>query len=150
MDPVMQELGRLLEEGFPGTRNEMGDSVREFFMYKDRVVLPRVLRREILEGLHAGHQGVVSMRARAANCVFWPGIDQAIQDVRSRFRTCDYIAPSQANEPAITAEPPMYPFQQVSTDYWELDGATYLVVVDRYSGWPSVQHFQLARGRWML
>ena len=26
MDPVMQELGRLLEEGFPETRNEMGDS----------------------------------------------------------------------------------------------------------------------------
>ena len=61
-------------------------------MYKDRVVVPRVLRREILEGLHAGHQGVVSMRARAANCVFWPEIDQAIQYVRNRCRTCDYIA----------------------------------------------------------
>ena len=107
MDPVMQELGRLLEEGFPETRNEMGDSVREFFkfcnnlsmaqgvvLYKDRVVVPMVLRREILEGLHAGHQGVVSMRARAANCVFWPEIDQAIQYVRNRCRTCDYIAPS--------------------------------------------------------
>ena len=154
MDPVMQELGRLLEEGFPETRNEMGDSVREFFkfrdnlsmaqgviLYKDRVVVPRMLRREILEGLHAGHQGVVSMRARAANCVFWPGIDQAIQDVRNRCRTCDYIAPSQADEPAITAEPPVYPFQQVCTDYCELDGATYLVVVDRYSGWPSVYYY---------
>ena len=105
------------------------------------MVVPRVLRREILEGLHAGHQGVVSMRARAANCVFWSGIDQAIQDVRSRCRTCDYIAPSQADEPAVTAEPPIYPFQQVATDHCQLDGATYLVVVDRYSGWPSVQHF---------
>ena len=81
------------------------------------------------------------MRAWAANCVFWPGIDQAIQDVRSRCRTCDYIAPAQAEEPAITAEPPVYPFQQVAVDYCQLDGATYLVVVDRYSGWPSVQHF---------
>ena len=99
-DPVMQELGRLLEEGFPDTRNEVGDSVREFFkfrdnlsvaqgviLYKDRVVVPRALRREILEGLHAGHQGVVSMRARAANCVFWPGLDQAIQNMRRRCRT---------------------------------------------------------------
>merc|ERR1712055_884831 len=119
----MHELGRLLEEGFLETRNEVGDSVREFrdnlsmaqgvILYKDRVVIPRVLRREILEGLHAGHQGVVSMRARAANCVFWPGIDQAIQDVRSRCRTCDYIAPSQAAKSAITAEPPVYHFQQV-------------------------------------
>ena len=154
MDPVMQELKRLLEEGFPETRNEMGDSVREFFkfrehlsmaegaiLYKDRVVIPRMLRREILEGLHAGHQGVVSMRARAANCVFWPGIDRAIQDVRNRCKTCDYIAPSQANEPSITAEPPVYPFQKICTDYFQLDGATYLVIVDRYSGWPSIVYY---------
>ena len=33
MDPVMQELGRLLEEGFPKTRNKMGDSVRELFKF---------------------------------------------------------------------------------------------------------------------
>ena len=32
-DPVMRELGRLLEEGFPETRNEIGDSVREFFKF---------------------------------------------------------------------------------------------------------------------
>ena len=76
------------------------------------------------------------MRARAANCVFWPGMDQAIQDTRKRCR-----APSQADEPSITAEPPVYPFQKVYTDYCELNGTTYLVVVDRYSGWPSVHYF---------
>ena len=51
IDPAIQELRRLLEEGFPDTRKEMGDSVWEFFkfgedlsmalgviMYKDRVV----------------------------------------------------------------------------------------------------------------
>ena len=56
-DPVMQELKKLLEEGFPEIRNEVGDSVREFFkfwedlsivqgvvLYKDRVVIPRRLR----------------------------------------------------------------------------------------------------------
>ena len=81
------------------------------------------------------------MRARAANSVFWPGMDQAIQDARKRCRTCDYIAPSQADEPSITAEPPVYPFQKVCTDYCELVGATCLVVVDGYSGWPSVHYF---------
>ena len=79
-DQAMQELGRLMEEGYLETRNGMGDSVRECFkfwedlsmaqgvtLYKDRVVITRRLRREILEGLHAGHQGLVSIRARAAN-----------------------------------------------------------------------------------
>ena len=30
IEPVKQDLRRLLEEGFPDTRKEMGDSVREF------------------------------------------------------------------------------------------------------------------------
>ena len=37
VDPVMQELGRLLEEGFLEKRNEMGDSVREFFKFRDNL-----------------------------------------------------------------------------------------------------------------
>ena len=102
----------------------MGDSVREFredlsmaqgvILYKDRVVIPRRLKKEILEGMHAGLQEVVSIRAGAANCVFWPGIGQAINDIRKICRTCDYIASSQVDEPSITAEPPVYPFQKVS------------------------------------
>ena len=35
-DPAMQKLRRLLEEGFPYTRNNMGDSVREFFQVPGR------------------------------------------------------------------------------------------------------------------
>ena len=34
-DPDMQELRRLLEEGFPETRDGMGDSVREFFKFQE-------------------------------------------------------------------------------------------------------------------
>ena len=37
VDPVMQELGRLLEEGFPETRNTVGDSVREFFKFRENI-----------------------------------------------------------------------------------------------------------------
>ena len=31
-----------------------------------------------------------------------------------------------------------YPFQQVCSDYFSMEGVQYLVMVDRYSGWPSV------------
>ena len=92
------------------------------------------LRREIFEGLPTGHQGVVYMWAKASNCVFWVWMDQTIPYVRIRCMTCDFIASSQADEPSITAKPPVYQFQTVCTDYCELGRATYLVVVDRYSG----------------
>ena len=80
------------------------------------------------------------MKARAQDTVFWPGISGAIVDIRNRCRTCDKIAPSNAAEPPITAPPPTYPFEQVVADYCELDGATYLVMADRYSGWLVVSY----------
>jgi hypothetical protein len=109
-------------------------------MYNRRVVIPRVLRAEVLECLHAASQGVQGMKARAQDTVFWPGISGAIVDKRNRCRTCDTIAPSQAAEPPVTAPPPSYPFEQVVVDYFALDGHTYLAMADRYSGWLSVSY----------
>ena len=37
VDPVIQELRRLLEEGFPETRNAMGDSTKEFFKFRENL-----------------------------------------------------------------------------------------------------------------
>ena len=156
VDQVMTTLRQMVQEGFPEEKNNLPDNLKEFYKHRhnlnvcegvvmynwDRVVIPRSLRREVMEGLHAGHQCVVGMKARAAHSVFWPGINGAIQDIRDRCLTCNTIAPSQAAEPAITAPPPMYPFQQVCSDYFELNGATYVVMVDRYSGWPSVSYLE--------
>ena len=154
VDPVLGQLTGMVETGFPEERNMLPDNLKEFYRHRDnlslcdgvilfnwRVVVPRALRQEVLEGLHAGHQCVVGMKARAANSVFWPGIDAAIQNVRERCRVCNTIAPSQPDEPAVQSPPPQYPFQQVCCDYFELDGATYVVCVDRYSGWPSVYYY---------
>ena len=33
---------------------------------------------------------------------------------------------------------PSYPFQYVSLDYFAYAGSSYLVVVDKFSGWPSI------------
>ena len=37
---------------------------------------------------------------------------------------------------------PSFPFQQVAADYFVIKGHTYLVLVDRYSGWFTVSHFK--------
>ena len=130
------------------------DEVKEYFRYredlsvcdglilfKSRVLVPRSLRREVLECLHSAHQGVQGMKSRAAESVFWPGISAAIHDVRARCRTCNTIAPSQPAEPPITADPPQFPYEQVCADFFELGGIQYLAMADRYSGWLSVKCF---------
>jgi hypothetical protein len=117
---------------------DMLSSAAGVLMYGDRVVVPRALRGEVLATLHAGHQGVTSMLARGMSSVWWPGMKEDVLGVRRACGECDSNAPSQSREPPPELSQPEYPFQRICADYFAVAGKQYLVLVDRYSGWPSI------------
>ena len=78
------------------------------------------------------------MTPRAESSVFWPGITPAIANLRARCRSCNERAPSQPHGPPLAAQEPVYPLQCICADYFKYKGCNYMVVVDRYSGWPIV------------
>ena len=43
-------------------------------LYQDRVIIPLSLRRQVLQHLHAAHQGTSTMEQRARAIVYWPGL----------------------------------------------------------------------------
>ena len=57
---------------------------------------------------------------------------------RAGCSTCQKITPSQAKLPPVEPLVPNYPFEHVCIDYMQLNGHSFGVVVDRYSGWPGV------------
>ena len=105
--------------------------------YKDRLVIPEILREGVLDGIHAAHQGVTGMAARIDETVFWPGIHTDIIKTRGSCKTCIREAPSKpAGFP--TAPPiPDYPFQMVVADYFSIQGNNFLVIADRFTGWQG-------------
>ena len=68
-------------------------------MMGERTMVPRGLRRHILEMLHSAHQGVLSMGLRAKQAIYWPGFWSDIEWIRARCSICNKISPSQANLP---------------------------------------------------
>ena len=80
------------------------------------------------------------MAARADAAVWWPGLREELAKVRERCLECQTKSPSQLKEPPVDPPNPQYPFQMMCGDYFTLRGREYLVLVDRYSGWPSVHH----------
>ena len=150
-DQTYCELLQLCQSGFPRDSSQLTNTLRPFWkihndlyildnllMYGNRLVIPASLRKEVLECLHAAHQGVAGMKAHAATCVCWPGISADISNCRIQCRTCNTIAPSQAKLPLHPPPAPVYPFEQVVADYFTLHGHDYLVYADRYTGWVTV------------
>ena len=113
-------------------------------IYNDRVVVPPFLRPDVLEALHAAHQGASTMGLRARSIVFWPGMTADIENRRRSCLNCNKNAPSHPPLPASLSTPPTTPFEQTFADYFDCAGQHYLIVGDRLSGWCDV--FQSPKG----
>ena len=150
-DEDLQNLSEMIIDGFPADARKWPSALRPYYPYSasllivdgiimitDRVVIPVQLRSKILSFLHAAHQGIDRMIARASDCLFWPGMTADIAKTRFGCSTCNKIAPSNPMTPPYTPPSPEYPFQYVSADYFHLRGKYYLVLVDRYSHWPTI------------
>ena len=138
-----QEVDRKYSEVHPPIRpylkyvNQMS-VVDGVIMMGQRIVVPHELRSSILQSLHAAHQGITVMSQRAADTVFWPGITIDISRTREQCEHCHRIAKSNAMQPPEVVTPPEYPFQRICADYFQHSNNNYLVIVDRYSNWPTV------------
>ena len=154
-DPHYTTLLKLIESGFPSSRSITDPQFREFWEVRhrlsvqdevafmgNRTVIPAKLRKLTLECLHSAHQGINGMKRRANNSIYWPGLSSAIAARRRNCLGCEENAPSQPAEPIIQSDSPEWPFQQICMDYFSLDSYSYLVTVDRFSGWPCVYHMK--------
>ncbi|KAK3797584.1 hypothetical protein RRG08_054612 [Elysia crispata] len=54
-----------------------------------KIVIPAAFQQSILNALHAVHQGLGAMCARAADSVFWPNITTDIARTRNQCAQCN-------------------------------------------------------------
>ena len=157
VDEECVALVQLVTEGFPESKDDIPEGLRKYWDMRNelyvignvpfknkKMLIPQNLRRTVLEGLHAGHQGTSSMLANARARLFWPGLDAAVRQLRNQCTQCNEQAPSQREEPAIVSRPPEYPFEQAVADLFHMEGHTFLAYADRYSGWLEVERLQNA------
>ena len=152
VDEECVALNRLIADGFPGDKGSLPENLQRYWGMQDelytienvpfkgkKMLIPLELRPQVLEGLHAGNQGVTGMLANARSRFFWPGLDAAVRQLRLQCRQCNEQAPSQPAEPIIISPPPEMPFEQTVADLFSLEGHTFLAYADRFSGWVEVE-----------
>ena len=153
-DKTMQDLITAIHNGFSSDRQN--SSVLEYkklqgqltvedgliLLDSHRIVIPKSKRQDVMLKLHASHQGIERTKRRARQSVYWPGINSDIQNTVQACAKCQEYLPSQQHEPMRFDPTPSRPFEDVSADLFSYAGKSYLVYVDRLSGWVKISEFR--------
>ena len=152
-DPEYQQLVESIQTGFPTNKAELQEPVKQYWPVRDRlsvddgivlcgcrIVIPSSLRRQTLVTLHAGHLGQEKTKSRARQIVYWPGMNNDIDNATRSCERCQNELPSQQRETLVQREPAGRPFQHLDVDIASHAGGKYLVTVDCFSGWRHVEY----------
>ena len=119
----------------------VGTGANRLLIYDtNKLVIPQPARKEIINMLHISHSGVRKTQALANRHVYWPNMANDIANACDQCSACKSMKPKQQREPANRKHArrmeDTFPMSDVGVDLFEAAGATYLVMVDRYSGFP--------------
>ena len=116
----------------------MSISPDELVLYRQRLLIPRPFRREVLRRLHASHQGINRTLRRARQTVYWPGLTSDVTSTVEACNPCQTHLPSLGKEPLLNDASPTRIFQDIAADFFECGNRHYMAVVDRFSGYPII------------
>lgn len=129
-DPICSSVIEHCRNGWPNDKNKIEASLHPYWkargeltigsdnllLHGKRIVVPKALRRQTLEKIHTGHQGIQRCRLLAKISVWWPGISHEIENMVKQCRKCARdISPHK--EPMIVSQLPDYPWQRVGSDF---------------------------------
>ncbi|XP_044167088.1 uncharacterized protein K02A2.6-like [Acropora millepora] len=150
-DPVQQKLQEIIRSGWPENRAQVPECVRPYFDVRDeltiqnelifkgqQIVVPAVLRKELMEKTHVSHIGIEGCTRRARDTLYWPRMTTEIKEYISKCDVCMTHRTSQGKEPILQHEFISRPWAKVAADLCEFDNRVLLVVSDYYSNYIVV------------
>ncbi len=160
-DEALTTLRTYIQDGWPA---KVDDRLLPYYRFRNelscwgtvclacghRAVVPETLRSRVLHMVHEGHLGVVKVKQRCRDTVWWPHIDAEVEELVRNCACCLLSGKTgQSGTAPLSPTPwPSSPWEHIQVDLCgELHRAPahtcYLVVVhDLHSKWPEV--FQLS------
>ena len=154
-DSVLCLVKYYIENGWPEVRNEVNRIALPYFPFRDelvidegfvckldRIVIPGALRKSVIETIHSTHIGIENCLRRAREYVYWPNMNAEIRDYISKCDICCKFRAEQQREPMQSYDVPERAWSTVSSDLFDFNGRTYIVLVDHYSSFFECESVQ--------
>ncbi|GLV40949.1 hypothetical protein CBL_08523 [Carabus blaptoides fortunei] len=137
-DEELQELTRLVQNGWPKNVYEVKKTMRHFWNYREeiaqyegilckgeRVIIPKKLQQQVLKSIHEGHLGIQSCLKRARELVYWTQMNNDVKNMINKCSICQSRQRDTQPEPTISRGIPNRPWQTVSTDMFYFNNNEY-------------------------
>ena len=151
VDPVLGKVHQFVMSGWPegcpdetlkpyhNRRNELSCE-QDCVVWGSRVIIPPIFRAKMLGQLHWEHPGICGMKAIARTCMWWPKMDQEIEEAVRVCTVCQNVRNAPPSAPLIPWKWPTRPFQRIHIDFCQKGNDYFLVVIDSHSKWIEVKH----------
>ena len=148
----------MVTNGWPDTKQLVPIEARPYWTLRDevatadgllfkgtRLIVPKVMRPEMLRQIHKSHLGIAKCRRRAREVLFWPGIPVDVEQMVTNCSVCADFAKKQPSEPLKPTVPLSLPWKKIGTDLFEFHGEHYLLSVCYRSKFPEVTKMESLR-----
>ncbi|CAG4994999.1 unnamed protein product [Parnassius apollo] len=100
-DNELIKLKKYVLKGWPSVKGEVDDIIKPYWNYKEdlsfahglvwkneRIIVPKILRKEFLNKLHIDHMGLEKCKLRAREILFWPGLNNDLKNMVLNCQIC--------------------------------------------------------------
>lgn len=150
-DHVLSRVKCYVLDGWP-PKSKVEDPVRKFYNMKDElhivngilfkrrsIIIPSSLQEEMLQRMHAGHLGISKTKQLVRGSIFWPNINEDINNKIESCQVCQKFQKANQPQPVLPHTIPSLPWQKLGMDLFLFDTQNYLIMVDYYS-----QYFEIS------
>ena len=150
-DPQLSRLLKILQTHWPKAMHQLDVDLRQFWNARhlltevngivlrgSQIVIPKCLRRDMIQRAHEGHLGIAKTKCRAREVIWWPGMGAQLETVVANCNVCARYRREQRRGPLQVSTLPERPWQRVAAELFQLRDVHYLLVVDYYSRFPEV------------
>ena len=145
-DPILSRVRTFVHKGWTETsedalapyraRKDELSILDNCVLWGNRLIIPEAGRKEVLEILHEGHPGITKSKQIARQVIWWPGVDN---DIDQAVRLCQQCQQNQKNPdkaPLHVWEWPTVPWRRIHIDHLgPVEGRTIFVAIDAHSKW---------------
>ena len=153
-DPVLVKVYQYVMEGWP--HKPVEENIKPFYQRKDQLSadqgcllwgLRTIMQARMLKELHSAHAGMVKMKAVARSIIWWPRMDQEIEETVSKCDSCAEHRNLPPQAPLHSWPWASHSMQRIHIDFASIDQFQVLVIIDAHSKWIDATPLRSATTR---